>query len=70
MSHLLGLILGRRQGENANFDVDTLFYLYEAVVLPMEQAFCHMASICENNGLVYEADFANGRVKEQAFDNY
>ena len=59
-----------KEGENANFDVDTLFYLQEVVVFPMEQAFSHMKSICANNGLVYEADFVNGKVKEQDFDYY
>jgi hypothetical protein len=58
------------EGENANFGVDTLFYLHEFVAFPMEQAFCHMTSICTNNGLVYEADFVNGNVKEQKFDYY
>jgi hypothetical protein len=59
-----------KEGENANFDVDTLFYLDEVVVFPMEQAFGRMASICANNGYVYEADFVNGKVKEQDFDYY
>jgi hypothetical protein len=58
------------EGENANFDVDTLFYLQEVVVFPMEQAFSHMKSICVSNGLIYEADFANSKVKEQEFDYY
>jgi len=46
-----------RIGENANFDVDNLFYLEENVVHPMESAFSHMISVSENNELVYEADF-------------
>ena len=29
-----------------------------------------MTSICVNNDLVYEADFVNGKVKEQDFDYY
>ena len=59
-----------KEGENANFDVDTLFYLQEVVVFPMELAFSHMNSIYANNGLVYEADFVIGKVKEQDFDYY
>ena len=42
----------------------------DLVVFPMEQAFCRMKSISANNGLVYEADFVNGKVKEQGFDYY
>jgi hypothetical protein len=57
-------------GENANFDVNTLFYLAESVAFPMELAFSHMKSICVNKGLVFEADFVNGKVKEQEFDYY
>jgi hypothetical protein len=60
-----------RVGENANFDVESLFYLQENVVIPTELAFSHMISISENNGLVYEVDFIDGKVKEQQqFDCY
>ncbi len=57
-------------GENANFDVDSLFYLQENVVIPTELAFSRMISISENNELVYEADFVNGKVNELRYYPY